>query len=230
MSQLSAIRERIRNLHMADERIILKELTEKHGLSECDRKQISTQAAVLISQIRKTGNPGLMEVFLAEYGLSTDEGIALMCLAESLLRVPDAETIDELIEDKIAPSSWGEHLGKSSSSLVNTSTWALMLTGKVLKDPETQGLRKTLHGAIKRLGEPVIRTVVRRAMKEMGHQFVLGRNIEEAIKRGSDQEKKGFTYSYDMLGEAALTAHDADSFFEAYSLSLIHISEPTRPY
>lgn len=220
MSQLSAIRERIRNLHMADERIILKELAEKHGLSECDRKQISTQAAVLISQIRKTGNPGLMEVFLAEYGLSTDEGIALMCLAESLLRVPDAETIDELIEDKIAPSSWGEHLGKSSSSLVNTSTWALMLTGKVLKDPETQGLRKTLHGAIKRLGEPVIRTVVRRAMKEMGHQFVLGRNIKEAIKRGSDQEKKGFTYSYDMLGEAALTAHDADSFFEAYSNSI----------
>ena len=106
MNQLSAIRERIRHLHMADERIILKELAEKHGLSDGERKQISTQAADLISRIRKTGNPTLMEVFLAEYGLSTDEGIALMCLAESLLRVPDAETINELIEDKIAPSSW----------------------------------------------------------------------------------------------------------------------------
>ena len=217
MSQLSAIRERIRHLHMADERIILKELAEKHGLSDGERKQISTQAADLISRIRKTGNPSLMEVFLAEYGLSTNEGIALMCLAESLLRVPDAETINELIEDKITPSCWGEHLGKSSSSLVNASTWALMLTGKVLKYPETQGLKKTLQGAIKRLGEPVIRTAVRRVIKEMGHQFVLGRNIKEAIKRGSAQEKKGFTYSYDMLGEAALTASDADSFFEAYN-------------
>ena len=217
MSQLSAIRERIRHLHMADERIILKELAEKHGLSDGERKQISTQAADLISRIRKTGNPSLMEVFLAEYGLSTDEGIALMCLAESLLRVPDAETINELIEDKIAPSSWSEHLGKSSSSLVNASTWALMLTGKVLKYPETQGLKETLQGAIKRLGEPVIRTAARRVIKEMGHQFVLGRNIKEAIKRGIAQEKKGFTYSYDMLGEAALTASDAESFFEAYS-------------
>ena len=92
-----------------------------------------------------------------------------------------------------------------------------MLTGKVLKYPETQGLKGTLQGAIKRLGKPVIRTAARRAIKEMGHQFVLGRNIKEAIKRGSAQEKKGFTYSYDMLGEAALTASDADSFFEAYS-------------
>ena len=157
-----------------------------------------------------------MEVFLAEYGLSTEEGVALMCLAEALLRVPDAETIDELIEDKIAPSSWGEHLGQSSSSLVNASTWALMLTGKVLKEPRSKGLAETLHGAVKRLGEPVIRTAVKRAMKEMGHQFVLGRDIDEAIKRGRAQQKKGFTYSYDMLGEAALTAKDADSFFNAY--------------
>ena len=188
MCQISAIRERIRNLHMADERIILKELAEKHGLSEGDRKQISTQAADLILRIRKTSNIGLMEVFLGEYGLSTDEGIALMCLAEALLRVPDAETIDQLIEDKIAPSSWGEHLGKSSSSLVNASTWALMLTGKVLKDPDTQGLAETLHGAVKRLGEPVIRTVVRRAMKErLTNSFLEGtskkRSNAEALRR-----------------------------------------------
>jgi RHH-type transcriptional regulator, proline utilization regulon repressor / proline dehydrogenase / delta 1-pyrroline-5-carboxylate dehydrogenase len=118
-----------------------------------------------------------MEVFLAEYGLSTDEGIALMCLAEALLRVPDAETMDALIEDKIAPSNWGKHLGRSASSLVNASTWALMLTGRVLDDSEP-GIVGHLRAAVKRLGEPVIRTAVGRAMKEMGRQFVLGETIE----------------------------------------------------
>ena len=135
--------------------------------------------------------PGLMEVFLAEYGLSTDEGVALMCLAEALLRVPDADTIDALIEDKIAPSDWGKHLGKSTSSLVNASTWALMLTGKVL-DEERSPIG-ALRGAIKRLGEPVIRTAVSRAMKEMGRQFVLGETIESAMNRAAGMEAKGYT-------------------------------------
>ena len=155
-------------------------------------------------------------MFLAEYGLSTDEGVALMCLAEALLRVPDAETIDELIEDKISPSSWGEHLGSSSSSLVNASTWALMLSGKVLKDPKGNGIADLLHSAVKRLGEPVIRLAVQSAMKEMGHQFVLGETIQEAVERGKSSQELGYTYSYDMLGEAALTYKDATTFFHAY--------------
>ncbi|XYK79023.1 MAG: bifunctional proline dehydrogenase/L-glutamate gamma-semialdehyde dehydrogenase PutA [Labrenzia sp.] len=217
MSPLSDIRNRIRALHLADERSVLAQLADESSLSFEERQEISERAASLISKIRQFGSPGLMEVFLAEYGLSTEEGVALMCLAEALLRVPDAETIDDLIEDKIAPSAWGEHLGQSSSSLVNASTWALMLTGKVLNDPKSKGLADTLHGAVRRLGEPVIRTAVKRAMKEMGHQFVLGRDIDEAIKRGKPYEKKGFTYSYDMLGEAALTAKDADGFFASYS-------------
>ena len=157
-----------------------------------------------------------MEVFLAEYGLSTDEGVALMCLAEALLRVPDTPTIDELIEDKISPSSWGEHLGGSSSPLVNASTWALMLSGKVLKEHNRSGVVDLLRGTIKRLGEPVIRLAVQRAMKEMGHQFVLGQTIDEAIRRGKTFEKQGYVYSYDMLGEAALTSKDATDFFHAY--------------
>ncbi len=135
-----------------------------------------------------------------------------MCLAEALLRVPDAATIDDLIEDKIAPSSWAEHLGKSSSSLVNASTWALMLTGKVLDD-KSEGMAGVLHGALKRLGEPVIRMAVKRALKEMGNQFVLGETIQSAIERGMVQEKLGFTFAYDMLGEAALTMTDADHYF-----------------
>lgn len=217
MSTLSDIRNRIRSLHLAEERSILAQLADENGLSVEERQEISKNAASLISKIRKSGSPGLMEVFLAEYGLSTEEGVALMCLAEALLRVPDAETIDDLIEDKIAPSAWGEHLGQSSSSLVNASTWALMLTGKVLNDAKSKGLANTLHGAVRRLGEPVIRTAVKRAMKEMGHQFVLGRSIDEAIKLGKPYEKKGFSYSYDMLGEAALTAKDANDFFVSYS-------------
>jgi RHH-type proline utilization regulon transcriptional repressor/proline dehydrogenase/delta 1-pyrroline-5-carboxylate dehydrogenase len=131
----------------------------------------------------------MMEKFLAEYGLTTKEGVALMCLAEALLRVPDTLTIDALIEDKVATGNWKDHLGQSASSLVNSSTWALMLTGKLLKEDEDQSFGTTLKGMIKRLGEPVVRTAVGQAMKELGRQFVLGRTIEEATKRATKLEK-----------------------------------------
>ena len=195
---------------------ILATLIETAALSNQDRAAITQSAADLVTQIRSSANPGLMEVFLAEYGLSTDEGIALMCLAEALLRVPDAATIDDLIEDKIAPSKWGTHLGHSASSLVNASTWALMLTGKVLKD-EKPGITGTLRAAVKRLGEPVIRTAVARAMKEMGRQFVLGETMPNAMARAAKMESRGYTYSYDMLGEAARTAADAARYTKAYA-------------
>ena len=187
------------------------------------RKEICATAAELVRAIRNTTAPGIMEVFLAEYGLSTDEGVALMCLAEALLRVPDADTIDALIEDKIAPSDWGRHLGHSTSSLVNASTWALMLTGRVLDD-EQPGPVRHLRAAIKRLGEPVIRTAVSRAMKEMGRQFVLGENINAAMERAANMEKKGFTYSYDMLGEAARTEADAKRYHLSYSRAISAIA------
>jgi len=200
----------------ADPDATLDTLIATAALSPADRAQISERATDLVNAIRSSDQPGLMEVFLAEYGLSTEEGVALMCLAEALLRVPDADTIDELIEDKIAPSKWGSHLGQSSSSLVNASTWALMLTGKVLKD-EKPGIVGTLRGAVKRLGEPVIRSAVARAMKEMGRQFVLGENMNSAMQRAAKMEKRGYTYSYDMLGEAARTASDAARYTTAYA-------------
>ena len=157
-----------------------------------------------------------MELMLAEYGLSTDEGVALMCLAEALLRVPDTETVDDLIEDKIAPSQWGRHLGQSSSPLINSATWSLMMTGRVL-DEDTPinrtPISQTLRRMIKRLGEPVIRRAVREAMKVMGRQFVLGEDIHEAIRRSSSR----YRYSYDMLGEAAMTADDARGYFDDYA-------------
>ena len=185
-------------------------------------------AADLVNAIRHDSKPGLMEVFLAEYGLSTEEGVALMCLAEALLRVPDAETMDALIEDKIAPSEWGKHLGHSSSSLVNASTWGLMLTGKVLKDNAEPGLTATLRGAVRRLGEPVIRMAVHRAMREMGQQFVLGETIADAVRRGRSRTAQGYTYSYDMLGEAAMTAADARAYFDAYSDAIARLAGEAR--
>lgn len=226
MQNLTEIRDLIQHAHRADERELITGLIAEAEISPEVRKGIADDAAKLVSAIRTDEDPGLMEIFLAEYGLSTDEGIALMCLAEALLRVPDPETMDDLIEDKIAPSAWGTHLGHSSSSLVNASTWALMLTGKVLDedDTDTNAIARTLHGAVKRLGEPVIRRAVARAMKEMGNQFVLGETIDEAVRRGQKWENKGYTYSYDMLGEAALTAGDAAEYFDAYKDAIENLS------
>ena len=218
-----ALRQKIDALAYAGEEQHIHALAKAAGLSSEDRARISASGADLVRAIRASSDPGMMEVFLAEYGLSTDEGIALMCLAEALLRVPDAETIDALIEDKIAPSDWGKHLGRSSSSLVNASTWALLVTGKVLEDREP-GIAGALRGAVKRLGEPVIRTAVGRAMKEMGSQFVLGETIGAAMKRGSKMEAKGFTYSYDMLGEAALTDDDARRYQMSYAKAISEIA------
>ena len=209
MTELSSLREAIRAAHLADETTAIRALIADYAPDAAARARIDTATAALVRDIRSGDDPGLMEVFLAEYGLSTDEGVALMCLAEALLRVPDAETMDELIEDKIAPSEWGQHLGKSASSLVNASTWALMLTGKVLRGNESPGIAGHLRNAVRRLGEPVIRTAVHRAMREMGAQFVLGETVKDAIRRGRDRVGQGFTYSYDMLGEAARTEPDA---------------------
>ncbi len=224
MTKQTEIRRAIDLATYADEAETLSELIVKADLSVDDRAQIVDKAAQLVRDIRSSSSPGLMEVFLAEYGLSTDEGVALMCLAEALLRVPDAETIDALIEDKIAPSDWGKHMGHSTSPLVNASTWALMLTGKVLREDQKSPVGH-LRGAIKRLGEPVIRTAVGRAMKEMGRQFVLGETITSAMDRAKGMEKKGYTYSYDMLGEAARTDADATRYHLAYSRAITAISE-----
>ena len=195
---------------------LMQQLVAQAALSPEARARISANAANLVRRIRTEDKPTLMEHFLAEYGLSTREGVALMCLAEAMLRVPDKMTIDALIEDKIAPSNWSAHLGNSFSPLVNASTWALMLTGRVLgSDPSkpAAGARRL----IKRLGEPLVRTAVGQAMKILGQQFVLGQTIEDGIKRADKLRAKGYTYSYDMLGEGARTAADAQAFYASYA-------------
>ncbi len=208
----------------APEAELLARLVQEADLSPAQRHAMSERAADLVRRIRSQSQPSMMEHFLSEYGLSTREGVALMCLAEAMLRVPDAETIDALIEDKIAPSDWGKHLGEASSSLVNASTWALMLTGRVLDD-EKPGMARVLRGAVKRLGEPVIRIAVSQAMKEMGRQFVLGETISKALNRAAGMEAKGYTYSYDMLGEAARTAEDAARYARAYADAIASIAK-----
>ncbi|MDE2792709.1 MAG: bifunctional proline dehydrogenase/L-glutamate gamma-semialdehyde dehydrogenase PutA [Paracoccaceae bacterium] len=226
MNDPDGLRAIVHRTRHQTESAILDRLLADTGPSATIRLQASARAARLVETIREASRPGLMEVFLAEYGLSTDEGIALMCLAEAMLRVPDAPTIDALIEDKIAPSRWSEHLGRSSSALVNASTWALMLTGRTLRDgdPDSEGIAAVLRSLLKRLGEPVIRSAVRRAMVEFGRQFVLGEDIGEAMHRAAAKGREGFTHSYDMLGEAAVTAADADRYFAAYADAISRIS------
>jgi len=202
MTTLASLRSAIRAHTMADEADMVMRLSEAANLTGKDRARIVADAARLVSDIRSSARPGLMESFLAEYGLNTEEGVALMCLAEALLRVPDADTMDALIEDKIAPSNWGTHLGHSASSLVNASTWGLMLTGKVL--------------------------ATARAMKEMGRQFVLGETIQDAMERAKGSEQEGYSYSYDMLGEAAKTDADALGYLKAYRDAITAIAQAAR--
>ena len=225
MANLSAIRTDIRNHHLSDELDSIKDLVIAANLSAEARHQTVLRAAQIVEDIRAEKSPGLMEVFLAEYGLSTDEGVALMCLAEALLRVPDAKTMDDLIEDKLSAQSWNSHIGHSDSSLVNASTWALMLTGKVLSAKDEENVTSTMGRLVKRAGEPVIRRAVKAAMKEMGNKFVLGETIKDAVKRGKKRTDMGYTHSFDMLGEAALTDHDAQGFVKSYADAISYIAK-----
>ena len=225
--RLSEIRAAMRAAILRDESRAVRDGVEAAGLTRTDRESIVSRAVELVRTTRARAGSSIMQGFLAEYGLSTREGVALMCLAEALLRVPDTETIDALIEDKIGASDWGAHLGHSSSPLVNASTWALLLTGKVLGEAE-EGLAGALHEAIRRLGEPVIRAAVAQAMRELGHQFVLGRDMREATRRAATMEANGYSFSYDMLGEAARTEADARRYHLAYSDSITALADGGR--
>ena len=200
-----------------DERTALAAALAARPLSHQDREAVQTEAEALVRAARKAANrQGVVESFLQEFSLSTREGLALMCLAEALLRTPDEETRDRLIAEKIASADWASHAGKSESVLVNASTWSLMLTGKLI-DPD-EAARNDLPGFIKklagRLGEPVIRRAVGAAVRIMGEQFVLGATIEKAIRRARADD---FVCSFDMLGEGARTDADADRYEKAYA-------------
>ncbi len=208
--------------YLADEDRILEELIERARLSPAEKKATEALASDLVLRMRSQGKRrGGIDAFTQEYALSSEEGVVLMCLAESLLRVPDAGTADRLIRDKIGGADWQKHLGKSHSVFVNASTFALMLTGRVVSVGDYDGVLKKL---IARSGEPVIRSAVGHAMRILGGQFVLGRTIDEALKRARPQMESGYRFSFDMLGEAAYTMKDAERYFESYCNALATIA------
>jgi RHH-type proline utilization regulon transcriptional repressor/proline dehydrogenase/delta 1-pyrroline-5-carboxylate dehydrogenase len=205
--------------YLADEETLVNELLDIADAGESARTKIQGTAATLVRAVRKrAGKEGGIDAFLQQYDLSSQEGVLLMCIAEALLRIPDAETADRLIADKITSAQWQDHLGESESLFVNASTWGLMLTGQLLTLDEAARTNpaKYLGKLASRAGEPVVRTAMRQAMRIMGHQFVMGRTIEEALSRSRKKENEDYRYSFDMLGEAALTAADAARYLESY--------------
>lgn len=216
---LNPLRTAITNAYRMDETRCVENLLSNAALSQSALNRIEETAKKLVVAVREArlGKGGL-DSFMYEYDLSSEEGITLMCLAEALLRIPDAETVDRLIRDKIIAAQWEAHLGKSESLFVNAATWGLMLTGKLMsrKEVDAKGLSGILKRFVERSSEPVIRQAITRAMRILGKQFVMGQTITEALKRARENERLGYRYSYDMLGEAARTAKDAERYFQAY--------------
>lgn len=205
-------RETMAKLHRAAEPDVLKPLLERARLTPDSRERVMDHALALLADLRAAQTRGWVNQFLQEYRLNSSEGVALLSLAEAFLRVPDPETADLLIADKIGDADWKAHSGKSNSVLVNSATWGLMLGRALVGDEKTGALRRL----ISRAGEPFVRQAVGAAMKRMGEVFVMGRTIDEAMKRMKKPENKGFTASFDMLGEAARTKADAERYFQAY--------------
>ncbi len=214
-SNSDLIRQTIADWKFRDEGEMLRHLLRLAPYAAAEAEQIESRAAKLVRAARKdTDNHSLLDTFLVEYGLNNKEGIALMCLAESLLRIPDRATAERLIADRIGLADWAAHAGKSGSLLVNASTWALML-GSKLVEPERefgQDPKNWLRGLGNRLGEPMVETAMRAAMGILGREFVIGSSIDKALRRGRPGER----YSWDMLGEAAKDAATAKRYRQAY--------------
>src|SRR5271166_2293836 len=194
----------------------VRDLLPDATLSAAELAQARVLAHRLVTALRAKGTRGPVEGLVREYALSSQEGVALMCLAEALLRIPDIPTRDALIRDKIGRGDWHAHLGHSRSLFVNAATWGLLLTGRLVSTSSEAGLSAALTRLIARGGEPLIRRSVDLAMRMMGEQFVAGQTIEEALVHARKMEARGFRHSYDMLGEAATTAADAARYWRAY--------------
>jgi len=209
--------------YLRDETEVVTELLERAALPPAERELVLARATELVARVRaKANQQSAVERFMREYDLSSEEGVLLMCVAEALLRIPDSDTADRLIRDKLGEADWQSHLGESDSLFVNASTWGLMLTGKIISLAEST--KHNFSSALKRLvgraGEPVVRLAVRQAMRIMGHQFVMGRTIDEALDRSLDKDGRAYRHSFDMLGEAALTRPDARRYFDAYQAAI----------
>ncbi|MBI2257179.1 MAG: bifunctional proline dehydrogenase/L-glutamate gamma-semialdehyde dehydrogenase PutA [Proteobacteria bacterium] len=226
----SPLRQRLRSHYRADESAIVEMLLGQADLPADMQDRIAARARALVEEVRRNRvGQGGIDAFMHAYELSSKEGVVLMCLAEALLRIPDSETANQLIRDKLKEADFGQHLGESDSMFVNASTWALMLTGRIMQlDQKSSDLKGVLKRLVSRSGEPVIRQAVTQAMKILGRQFVMGRNIEEAAGRAEAAEKRGYRYSYDMLGEAARTMKDAERYFTSYQDAIAAIGKASK--
>ena len=230
-SPATGTRARLSPLYRADETRAVEALLAEAALTPEQMRQVTLAARALVQEVRKRRvGAGGLDAFLHEYALSSREGVVLMCLAEALLRIPDAETADRLIRDKIGGADWDTHLGQSDSLFVNASTWALMLTGRVMgvSADDDRDWTGVLRRIVRRSGEPVIRQAVTQAMRILGRQFVMGRTIAEALDRAEAMEAKGYRYSYDMLGEAARTQADADRYLASYRAAIAAIGAAAK--
>lgn len=219
----SALRQAITAAYRADEAESVARLLAAYALPAQTNDAIEALAGRLIGALRAQGSKGAVDGLIREYDLSSQEGVALMCLAEALLRIPDHATRDALIRDKIGGGDWRAHLGHSPSLFVNAATWGLVVTGKLTATANETGLGSALSRLISRGGEPLIRRGVDMAMRMMGEQFVTGETIERALANARRLEARGFGYSYDMLGEAATTAADAARYYRAYEQAILAI-------
>ncbi|MDQ6646674.1 MAG: bifunctional proline dehydrogenase/L-glutamate gamma-semialdehyde dehydrogenase PutA, partial [Pseudomonadota bacterium] len=215
---IAPVRARITAAWLRDETEAVNDLLDQADLPPEERELVIDRAAALVSRVRaRVKDQSVVESFMRQYDLSSEEGVLLMCVAEALLRIPDTVTTDKLIRDKLGDANWRKHLGRSESLLVNASTWGLMLTGRMVKLDDT---RRDFGGAMRRLvtrvGDPTIRVAVRQAMRIMGYQFVMGRSITEALERAAKKENAPYRYSYDMLGESAVTARGAERYQQDY--------------
>ena len=213
------LREAVNKAFLADESACVEMLLQGEVLDEITRQRIQARAYELVAAVRQQQHrKGTLDAFMHEYDLSSQEGVVLMCLAEALLRIPDGDTADRLIRDKLSKGIWDKHLGHSHSLLVNASTWGLMLTGRLVK----LGVEADLDAAdyvnrlAARLGEPMVRVALKQAMGILGQQFVMGRTIEEALDRSHRNNHQTYRHSFDMLGEAALSYQDAERYTESY--------------
>jgi RHH-type proline utilization regulon transcriptional repressor/proline dehydrogenase/delta 1-pyrroline-5-carboxylate dehydrogenase len=216
--------------YLADEERLVPQLVERARLPDATRQRIAQRARELVRGVRanRVDKSGL-DAFLRQYDLSTQEGVILMCLAEALLRIPDDATADQLIADKIAGGDWASHLSEGQSLFVNASTWGLMLTGRIVRPGgELSDPRGFVARVAGRLGEPVLRMAFRHAMRIMGHQFVMGRTIEEALERSMTPEHRLYRHSFDMLGESALTMPDADRYLAAYHQAIAAVASSVQ--
>ncbi|NKD85726.1 bifunctional proline dehydrogenase/L-glutamate gamma-semialdehyde dehydrogenase PutA [Haematospirillum jordaniae] len=223
--------DRLAVQYRRDEDELVVELIEAASCPREEQDRVDAMATRLVSAVRSHRvAKGGVDAFMHEYDLSTREGLTLMCLAEAMLRIPDPLTVDALVQDRLCGTDWDRHFGNSRSLFVNAATLGLMVTGRILQPsdlPGADGMR-IVRSLVARLGQPVIRQALRQAMKMMGRQFVLGRTIEEARKRGAAQERRGYRYSFDMLGESARTESDARAYFVAYEQAIHAIGQASN--